>query len=123
MMQKFMQRGYCYFCLGKLKEAMIDNNHAIDLNPNFAEAYYRRGIYYNKMGREEEEILEYKKAIEINDLYIKEILSDAAFKVGKYYSKLNQINDALNYYIKSTQFNPNHEFSQFNVGMIYMKNN
>ena len=51
-----------------LDEAILDYNKAIQLNQNFAEAFYRKGMCLINMNQMEEAIIEFKHACEINDL-------------------------------------------------------
>ena len=39
-------RGNTYYNQGNLPQAISDFNKAIEINPNYAEAYYNRGLAY-----------------------------------------------------------------------------
>ena len=49
-----------------LKQALIDCELAIQLNPNFAEAHNLRGLILDEMGRLDEAIASYREAIRLN---------------------------------------------------------
>ena len=51
---------------GNFTQAMSDYNKAIEINPNYAEAYNNRGIIYDKQGNFTQAMSDYNKAIEIN---------------------------------------------------------
>ncbi len=51
------------------EEAMKDYDKAIELNPQYAEAYNNRGIAKAELGRNEEAMKDYDKAIELNPQY------------------------------------------------------
>lgn len=48
------------------KDALLDFDKAIKLNPSFAEAYFKRGNIKNLLGDYEGAIQDYDKAIELN---------------------------------------------------------
>ena len=41
-------------------------DRAIEINPDFAKAYYNRGVAYGKLGNHRQAISDYDRAIEIN---------------------------------------------------------
>ena len=51
---------------GRYEEAIKEYNQAIELNPNFAEAYNNRGNAKHELRRYEEAIKDYDQAIELN---------------------------------------------------------
>ena len=48
-------------------EAIDIYNQAINLDPNYIDAYFNKGIVLNDLGRKEEAIELYNQAIKIND--------------------------------------------------------
>ncbi|MCU4139364.1 MAG: hypothetical protein MW690_001296 [Methanophagales archaeon] len=52
--------------LNEYEQAIEDFSKAIELNPNYAGAYYNRGIAYAKLNQHERAIEDYNKAIELN---------------------------------------------------------
>ena len=51
--------------IGKSKEAEISLRKAIEIKPDFAEAYINLGIILKNLGKLQEAVLSYRKAIEI----------------------------------------------------------
>ncbi len=51
---------------GKYREAIDDFNHAIQINPSYAEAYYFRGIAYSRLREEQKAIADFQKAAELH---------------------------------------------------------
>ena len=45
-----------YSSLGKYTQAIADFNRAIEINPRYGEAYYNRGVVYNRLGNREQAI-------------------------------------------------------------------
>ena len=77
--------------LGKNEDPIIDYSKAIEINPQYANAYVNRGKYFysstqgnvlNDLGRTEDSILDYSKAIDINPHF-----SVAFYNRGQYYYK------------------------------------
>ncbi len=51
--------------------AIMAFTKAIEINPNYAEAYHERGLAYDAIGEYDRAISDYNKAIEINPKYEK----------------------------------------------------
>jgi len=52
---------------GEYEEAIVELNKAIELNPEYADAYYNRGIAFDKSGEVAQAISDYEKCIELSD--------------------------------------------------------
>ena len=62
--------GLSYLSINKYTRAITNFNKAIELNPNFAEAYVSRGNAYGNQGELSLTILDYNKAIKLNSNYV-----------------------------------------------------
>ena len=60
----FISRGDLYARNDKPEKALADFDSAIDLDPDFAEAYAYRGIFYSDMGDVEQAVSDIEKALE-----------------------------------------------------------
>ena len=58
-------RGFAYGKKGDLGRAIADYTKAIDLKPDYAEAYYNRGTAYGKKGDRDRAIADYTKATDL----------------------------------------------------------
>lgn len=69
---------------GEYQAAIQDFSRVIEINPNFAEAYYGRGLANFDLGNREEAIADYTQALAINPNYIDAYLGRgiAKFAVG-----------------------------------------
>ena len=73
------------------------------------------------MKKDQEALLEYKHAIEINDPHSKPILFQASLFVSSYYRNKKNFEEALPYIIKCAEYDENSELAQFNAGIALMK--
>jgi tetratricopeptide (TPR) repeat protein len=63
--KEWFKKGYKALAAKKYDEAIGCYKKAIEINPDYAEAYLNLGITYGEKGMTDEEISEYKKAINI----------------------------------------------------------
>lgn len=75
-------------------------NDAVLSNPNNANAYYQRAIFYYDDERYQDALNDYKKSIEL-DLYSEDELIE---EIGYCYSKLGNYDKALEYFSKSNDY-------------------
>ena len=62
-------RGITYKDTGEVDLAIQDYNKAIELNPEFPEAYNNLGVVYDEKGEHEKAVDYYSKAIELRSYY------------------------------------------------------
>ena len=74
---------------------------AIQINPNFANAYYNLGTILNELGESQKAISCYEKAIQINPNYI-----DAHNNLGLHLNKLGESQKAINCFEKAIKIEP-----------------
>jgi len=63
----YHSRGVAYARKGELDKAIADFDKAIELDPNFEEAYCNRGVAYVQKGEVEKAISDLEKCIELSD--------------------------------------------------------
>jgi len=94
-----------------------DYSKAIELNPNFAVAYFNRGLSYAKLGGKSNEAFnDYNKAIELNPNF-----AAAYNNRGRIYSFQGKYDKAISDYSKAIELNPNFAVAYFNRGLSYAK--
>ncbi len=86
---------------------------AIDLNPNFAIAYYNRANAYYELGNYDRAINDYNKAIEL-----KTDFAEAYFGQGDVSRANGNYDQAINYYTRAIELKPLKEFYT-NRGIVY----
>ncbi|MGJ5630492.1 tetratricopeptide repeat protein, partial [Nostoc sp. CALU 1950] len=79
------------------KQAAIeDYNQAIKINPNYALAYYNRGVARYELGDKQAAIEDYNQAIKNDPNYV-----NAYYNLGLAYSTLGDKQAAIEYFRKS----------------------
>ena len=102
MPKRIDNRGAAYFNKGKYDEGIQDFNKAIELKPDYAEAYRNRGTAYFKKG-------EPTKAIEDCDSAIKLQPNDVeTYRIrGSAYRMRGELDKALRNFNKAIELDPN----------------
>ncbi|MEI0539768.1 tetratricopeptide repeat protein [Brachyspira pulli] len=95
------------------KEAFKDFDIAIQLNPDFFEAYFARGVLKSNLAMDIEAIEDFYKVIELNPNYI-----DAYINIAISNSILNKYDKAMEYFDKAISINKNYSSIYLNRGMI-----
>ena len=96
---------------GKHEEAIKHYDQAIDINPQFAEAYNNRGMTKNLFGRHEEAIADYDQAIRINPQFAK-----AYYNRGNTKDLLGRHEEAIADYDQTIRINPQYAQAYYNRG-------
>ena len=101
---------------GRIEEALNHYNQSIRLNPNFADAYLFRGVFYDKFGQYQLAIEDYNNAILLSPNYV-----DAFYNRGVSYAAIGQYQQAYDDYNKAISLNPNYDVAYNARGAIYLK--
>lgn len=89
---------------------------AIELNPNYAEAYNNRGSAYDDKEDFDKAIEDYTKAIELDPN-----LAEAYYNRGNAYAHKGDFDKAIEDYTKAIELNPNHATAYYNRAFCYIK--
>ena len=84
--------------------AVGEYTRAIGVNPNYTDAYFKRGYSYEKLDQDQNAISDYNKAIQLDPDY-----ALAYNSRGGIYDKLDQYQNAINDYTKAIQIGDNHD--------------
>ena len=113
-------RGLAMIIKGDTTGAVKSFQKCLEINPNFSEARNNLGSVYESQGLTSLAEAEYLKALADETYPTKELpyynLARMSFALGKY-------DDALNYVLKSTQFNSRFAMAYNLKGMIFVKMN
>jgi Tfp pilus assembly protein PilF len=101
--------------LGKLEEALASYNQAIVSKPEYAEAYYYRGMALQELRRSEEAVASYNQAIAINPHY-----AEAYRDCGIVLRYLNRLEEALACYSKAISISPDYADAYYNRGNLFL---
>ena len=101
--------------LKKYDTAITYFEEAIQLNPNFSEAYNNLGNIKKRIGKIEEAISCFKKAIELKENNIL-----AYFNLANTYRENRYFNELIETYEKILSFNPNDIKTLYNLGSAYL---
>ncbi len=96
---------------GKYEDALKHYDQAIDINPQFAEAYNNRGITKDRLGRHEEAIADYDQATRINPQF-----AEAYYNRGTTKDVLGRHEEAIANYDQAIRINPQYAQAYYNRG-------
>jgi putative PEP-CTERM system TPR-repeat lipoprotein len=105
-----LQKGLLELKAGRFKEAEAELNTAVHINPELLQSRVLLASYYQKRN-------EYDKAIEISRQGIKGQKTDAIFYslMADVFSSQNKITDAIKYWEKAKQSNPDYDVPYFRL--------
>ena len=157
VIEKYPEHEFGWFARGKSKDilgdfngALSDNNKAIEINPQYANAYSNRGIVYAKIGKYDNAIADFNKVIELKPKYaevyanrgnvyskignydsaiadyniaikIKPDFPEVLNNRGIYLINLNRIDESLRDFNKAIELNPQFTEAYFTRGSAYAK--
>ncbi|VAX29715.1 hypothetical protein MNBD_NITROSPINAE05-572 [hydrothermal vent metagenome] len=101
----------------QFKESMHHIQEAIRVQPDYGPAYLSMGICLTDLGRYEEALEQFKKALQLD----KNLVVDANYNFGIVYSKLGSPEKAIEHYQEAIKVNPKSALPNLNLGMIYAK--
>jgi tetratricopeptide (TPR) repeat protein len=103
-----------------LEDAVANAKKAIQIDPNFMQAYNNLGLYEEGLGKYEDAIQSYKTAIRLNDT--RGIGSPwPAYNLGKLLSKLGRMDEAETYLKASLKDGPGFPKAHFELGLLLEK--
>ena len=107
-------RGSAYGRGGRYREALRDFDKAIELQPNFYQAYANRALIQRFLGDQQAALNDYNRSIELNSNY------DAAYiGRGNLYRKAGQTRDAFDDFQRAIQLDTTDPRAYHNRGLIY----
>jgi len=101
---------------GEHKKAIEFFKKAIDLNPEFSEAYYNWGICYERLGKHKEAIEMFKKTIELSP-----DSANAYYALGYAYYQKRKYKQAIDAFENTVRLKPNNAFAFRKLGSAYVK--
>lgn len=106
--------GSLYQSKNDIDKAITYFNQAVQINQNYAEAYYNRGNAYLDKGNSSEAIIDYNHALKINPNY-----AEAYNNRGNAYKDKGDYDQASADYNQALQIDPDYAQAYYNRGGIY----
>ncbi|GCC51036.1 hypothetical protein SanaruYs_12560 [Chryseotalea sanaruensis] len=110
----YAERGYLYLKNGEYRQALVDYNRAIELNPKEADYYLNRGIIHEKLKQFKEAYNDYSFVIKLD-----ESLSSAWLNRGNVLLRLNKEKLAIEDYSAAIAFENDYAAAYYNRGIAY----
>ena len=104
----------------KFDEAINPLRNAVELRPDFADAFKNLGIAYGKLGRPQEEKEAYKQAIEAYKQTVKSNPNSAAIhvRIGEILSSQGKLDEAADYLHKALKIEPHNPEALCTLGVV-----
>ena len=108
--------GACYSEIGPSDSAIKAFRRAIDIKPDYAEAYYNLGVVFQKIGKNDDAFSCYEKAININHAY-----PQAHNNIGMISLKNRELDLAVKNFEWAVAYNPNYAEAHNNLGATFQE--
>jgi tetratricopeptide (TPR) repeat protein len=112
----FYIKGIAFDNDSNYENAIIELTKAINLNPNYSEAYDRRGMVYVKMIKYNKALKDFNRAIKINPLY-----AEAYNHRGIVLYCLKEFEAAINDYTTALDIEPTYAKVYYNRGIVKLE--
>lgn len=108
-------RGYAGKYFENYEEAIKEFDRAIELEPEYAGAYYNRGCIYRE-GDKQRAIRDFTKAIELKSEY-----AEAYNNRGSLYAEVGDYQQAIRDFTKAIELRPDYAMAFVNRGITYAR--
>ena len=109
--EDYLSRGDDFYQSNEYELALKAYDKAIELKPDYASAWYNRGVALGKLGRHEEALKAFDKAIELKPDY-----AEAWYNRGVALGKLGRHEEALKAFDKAIELKPDYASAWDNRG-------
>ena len=114
--ERHLRRGNEHYSQGEYEQAIDEYQRVIQINPNYALAYYNLGETYRLKGKLDDAIVFFQKGVEIdpNNLL-------GLFLLGACYKLQGELDDATSTLLESIRIDPNFIMAHLGLGDIYRR--
>ena len=109
-----LQKGTSSMRSKKYEEAIECFEKAVELKPEFTEAYYNIGISYIELGKHKDSAKVLKRVIQLDPDN-----ANAYYGLGYAYYSLKKYDDALTAFKHSIELKPDNAFAHSKIGLVY----
>jgi tetratricopeptide (TPR) repeat protein len=135
---------------GRVEEAIVHYNKALELDPNYSEAHYNLANALLRLGRTDEAVAHYEKALELNPnntpahynlaaVLVQSGRVDAAIdhynrlleknpnhaaghnNLGATLARIGRVDEAVAHYLKALELDPNNADAHYNLGNVWVR--
>ncbi|MEW6710366.1 MAG: tetratricopeptide repeat protein [Candidatus Riflebacteria bacterium] len=110
-----LDRSISFALTGKIDQAISEAKKAIEIDPDFAQAFNKLGDYYLKKGAISEAVDVYRKSIVLNPEN-----ENSHFDLGRSLAMLGKYEEALESLNKALDLDPTHGETYSHTGMVYI---
>ena len=115
--EQYMESCLSLFLMNKIEQALKVVDKAIECDPNFAEAYNKKGDCYIRLGKIEDALKCYLKSQELNPN-----IQNNYYDLGRTYLLLGDYENSLQNFKKAYEMKPQDDIHAF-IGKIYFDQN
>jgi tetratricopeptide (TPR) repeat protein len=108
-------RGVCSHSCQNYKVAIDDFRKAVELNSDYAEAYYNLGVSYGDLGEIKSAKMAYKNALRINHNY-----PTAQNNLGQILFTQGEFKESISHFESAFEFKPDFAEAYYNLGNAYL---
>ena len=111
----YNERAYYYLMTGEYQKALSDYNKAVELDPDYANALYNRGMIYEMHLHDNDAALkDFTAAVSSDSNMI-----DAYLEMGKIYTRKSMYHKAIDCYGRFIIINPKEPEAYYNRAIVY----
>ena len=113
-----LDRSISFAMCGKVDQAIAEAKKAIEIDPDFSQAYNKLGDFYLKKGQINEAIDVYRKSIVLNPEN-----ENSHFDLGRSLAMTGKYDEALSSLNRALELDPGHGETYCHTGLIYIEQN
>lgn len=111
-----LDRSISFAMCGKIDQAIAEAKKAVEIDPDFSQAYNKLGDYYLKKGQINEAIDVYRKSIVLNSDN-----QNSHFDLGRSLAMIGKYEEALTSLNRALDLNPAHGETYCHTGLVYLE--
>ena len=102
--------------LGRVDEAIVHYNKALEIDPNYATGHNNLGNAFLRIGQMDESLAHLQKALEIDPTY-----PEAHNNLGNTLLQMGRVDEAIAHYNKAVEIDPKYVEAHNNLGAVFLQ--